>query len=41
MKKLILRLVCVLGSLIAFSSVAGACALWTYQPEVPQELVSK
>lgn len=41
MKKLILKLVCVLGSLIAFSSVAGACALWTYQPEVPQELVSK
>ena len=41
MKKLILRLVCVLGSLIASSSVAGACAVFSYQPEVPEELLTK
>lgn len=41
MKKLILKLVCVLGSLIAFSSMVGACAMFTYQPEVPEELLQK
>ena len=39
MKRLILKMMCMLGTFVAFSSVAGACAFFAYQPEVPEELL--
>lgn len=41
MKKKILQLLCALGTLLALSASAGACVIFSYQPQVPNELVKK
>lgn len=39
MKKLALKVLGAIGVTLAFSSMAGACLVWTHQPKVPQKLL--